>query len=68
MANPTKEQPKVREQKLKDGKIVITEKEYSENVTTYEKGQIESYLSEAKNKRDDCQLEVDKWEDMLKLI
>ena len=68
MENPTKENPKVEEQTVKDGKVISVEKEYSENTTTYEKGQIESNLGEAKSRRDDAQLEVNKWEDMLKLI
>ena len=68
MGNPTKEIPIVKEQTIKDGKVVITEKEYSENTTSYSKGQIENYLSGAKSQRDDAQLEVNKWENMLKLI
>ena len=68
MTNPTKENPIVKEQLIDDNKIKIVEKQYTENTTTYEKGQLESYLSEAKGKRDDIQVEIDKWEDMLKLI
>ena len=66
--NPTKENPKVKEQSFKDGKVQIVEREYTEKVESFEKGQIENYLNEAKGRRDDAQVEVDKWEEMLKLI
>ena len=65
MANPTKTNPNIKEINVKDGELEVVEKEYTEKVNTYEKGQIENYLNEAKNRRDEAQVEVDKWEDML---
>jgi len=57
-----------KEVKVKDGKLEVKETETIEKVETYEKGQIENYLNEAKGRRDDAQKEVDKWEDMLKQL
>jgi cell division septum initiation protein DivIVA len=68
MELPTKENPIIEEQIVKDGKIEIVEKEYTEKVNTYEKGQVENYLNEAKRRRDESQNEVDKWENMLKMF
>lgn len=68
MIEPTKEEPITTEQTVVDGKVEIVEKEYTEKVNTYEKGQIENYLQEAKGRRDDAQKDVDKWEEMLALI
>ena len=50
---------------IKDGKLEVKETKTIEKVETYEKGQLENYLNEAKGRRDDAQKEVDKWEDML---
>ena len=68
MTQPTKAKPFIKEQSFIDGKVQIVEKEYTEKVESFEKGQIENYLNEAKGRRDDAQKEVDKWEDMLKLV
>ena len=68
MAQPTKKNPKIKEQSFVDGKVITIEKEYTEKTESYEKGQIENYLNAAKGQRDDAQKEVEKWEKMLKLI
>jgi hypothetical protein len=58
----------MEEIKVVDGKLEVKETETIEKVNTYEKGQIENYLNEAKNRRDEAQAEVDKWEDLLTQI
>jgi hypothetical protein len=63
--NPTKLNPNIKETNLKDGKLEVVEKEYTEKVSTYEKGQIENYLNEAKNRRDEAQTDVKYWEGLL---
>lgn len=68
MAQPNKENPKVKESFIEDGKVVILEKEYTEKRLTMEKGEVENHLFSAKQNLAEAQKQVDEWQEKLDLF